>query len=337
MTDRFIKAMLVEKFGPASAMKMGKIDVPEPRIGEVCVSIKAAGVNPLEAIIRAGYGEGIIPASFPFIPGHDFAGTVCEVGEGCSRFAIGDDVYGYTFPNVIKWGAYAEKIVVPELWLGKKPKSISFVETAAFPIPALTTIQLLDGWARIKKGETILIHAGAGGVGSFAVQYAKHKGLSVIATASSHNHEYLRELGADTVIDYNTQDFVEVVKAAHLKGIDIVLFTISIVDNDFHYGEQTLFRSIEVLKGGGKIGSGSRLASIVNMAPQEPELRRRNINYTYISARPNGPQLNMLSDLIDEGNIRPPKITTFPFEDAVKAHELIETKHASGKIVIEIN
>jgi NADPH:quinone reductase-like Zn-dependent oxidoreductase len=336
VTENIMKAMIVREFGAASEIEMADVDATEPRIGEIVVEIRAAGVNPLDAVVRAGYGKGVIPVALPLILGHDFAGIVSEIGESCNRFKVGDEVYGYTFPNVLCWGTYAERIVLPELWVGKKPQSIDFGEAAAFPIPALTSIQLLDDWAKMRSGEVILIHGAAGGVGSFAVQLAKHRGLTVIGTASPRNHDYLRALGCDDVIDYNTQDFRDVVKRQYPDGIDIVLFTLSIVDNDFKYGEKTLFDSVDVLKGAGKLGSGSRLASIVNMADQKPELIRRGVNFKYISGRPHGTQLDMLSELIDAGAIRPPKITRMPLSEARQAHELIETKHVAGKIVLDV-
>lgn len=331
-----MRAMIVREFGSAARIEMAHVATTEPRVGEIAVEIRAAGVNPLDAVVRSGFGKGIIPVALPLILGHDFAGVVTEVSEGCERLKIGDEVFGYTFPNVLCWGTYAERIVLPELWVGRKPKSIDFGEAAAFPIPALTSIQLLDDWAKMRAGEVILIHGAAGGVGSFAVQLAKHRGLTVIGTASPHNHDYLRELGCDLCIDYNRQDFRAVVKEHYPEGIDVVLFTLSIVDNDFKYGEKTLFDSAYVLKGGGRTGSGSRLASIVNMVDQKAELIRRGINFHYISGRPNGSQLELLADMIDAGAIRPPKITRMPLSDARKAHELIETKHVAGKIVLDI-
>ena len=331
-------AVLVDDFGPTDVMRLGEISPPALKPTDVRVSIEAAGVNPLDAIVRAGFGKDVVPTEFPFIPGHDFAGTIAEVGGEASRFEVGDEVWGYHLTNLIKWGTYAESMVLPESFVARKPKMLSFEEAAALPIPILTCMQLLDDWAHVKEGETILIHAGAGGVGSMAVQLCKHRGLEVIATASEANHEYVKRLGADMVIDYNAVDFREPVLAAYPDGVDVVLFTITIVDNDFDYGADTLMRSIDALKDGGQIGapSGSRLASIVNQVELGRLLDDRDVNYRYVSCRPSGEQLEEAAVLFDAGHLAPPQLTVLPLAEAQKAHELIESKHVAGKVVLKI-
>jgi NADPH:quinone reductase-like Zn-dependent oxidoreductase len=333
-----MRAVLVDDFGGREVLRLGEIEPPPLRPGDVRVDIAAAGVNPLDAIVRAGFGKDIVPTEFPFVPGHDFAGTIAEAGAETSRFAVGDEVWGYHLTGLIKWGTYAESIVLPESFVGRKPRSIGFEEAAALPIPALTCLQLLEDWAKIAAGETILIHAGAGGVGSIAVQLAKHRGLEVLTTASGRNHPYLRELGADHVIDYNWIDFREPVLAAHPDGVDVVLFTITIVDDDFDYGADTLRRSVDVLKDGGQIDSpsGSRLASIVNMEALGRELDDHDVNYKYVSCHPAGEQLEVVADLVDEGHIRPPRLTVMPLSEAQQAHQLIESKHVTGKVVLTV-
>lgn len=333
-----MRAMLVHEFGAAETMALGQIEPPPVGPLDVRVEIAAAGVNPLDAIVRDGQGAAIVPTEFPFIPGHDFAGTIAEVGADATRFRVGDRVYGYHLTGLIKWGTYAESIVLPESFVGRMPESVGFEQAAALPIPGITCLQLLDGWAGVRAGETILVHAGAGGVGSVAVQLAKHRGLEVLATASPRNHDYVRGLGADTVIDYNTVDFREAVRAIHPDGLDVVLFTITHVDDDFDYGAQTLRRSVEVLKDAGSTRSraGARLASIVNSIAVGEELIERGVNYHYHSARPDGAALERLAELVDAGAIAIPQLTVLPLSEAVEAHRLIESKHVAGKLVLRV-
>jgi NADPH:quinone reductase-like Zn-dependent oxidoreductase len=311
-TPATMKAVRFQRFGGPEVLSYEDAPRPEPKAGEVLVRVHAAGVNPVDWKVRAGHLKGLNP-SLPQIPGFDVAGVVERVGEGVERWKAGDEVFSYL--SLRRGGGYAEYVVLRDDEVALKPAKIDFVAAAAVPLAALTAWQALFETAELSEGQTVLVHAGAGGVGHFAVQLAKAKGAKVIATASERNHEFLRRLGADVVIDYRTQKFEELVRDA-----DVVLDTI---------GEDTLERSYGVLKEGGIV------VSIVGR-PDKAKLEPLGLRGANILVRPEPEQLAEIAALIDAGKLRPEVGEVLPLADARRAQELSEAGHVRGKLVLEV-
>ena len=272
-------------------------------------------MNAIDWKIRAGYLKDVFPVPLPFIPGWDVSGVVEGVGSGVTKFKKGDEVYAR--PDVARSGkgTYAEYVVVKETEAALKPKSIDHVHAAAIPVVALTAWQALFDTAALSKGQRILIHGAAGGVGSFAVQLAKWKGAHVIGTASTRNQPFLRQLGVDEPIDYETTRFEDVI-----HDVDVVLDPI---------GGDTQNRSWKVLKKGGI------LVSIV-APPSADEAAKHGVRSAFFSARPSSLQLFEIAKLVDAGKLKPVVETVLPLSDARRAHELNETGHARGKTVLKV-
>lgn len=301
-----MKAIAIENFGGRSELKLMELPKPVAGTGEVLIKVKAAGVNPVDWKIREGLLRFRLPHQFPIILGWDAAGTIVGTGE---------EVYAYCRKPVIKDGTYAEYVVVPRTSVAPKPKNLSFVEAASVPLAALTAYQSLFDAAGLKRGQTTLIHAAAGGVGGFAVQLAKLAGARVIATASKGKHAYVRELGADEVIDYRAVDFRKMV-----RDVDVAFDTV---------GGETQGNSAEVVKRGGV------LVSILAFGDADA-IRKRGVEPRYVFVRPNGAQLRKLARLFEAGKLQTKIAKVFPLRDAAKAHALIEQGHTTGKIVLRV-
>lgn len=306
-----MKAIRMHEFGGPETLRLEEAPVPTPAPGEVLVRVYAAGVNPVDWKIRSGMIKAW--AQLPYIPGFDVSGVVAAVGEGVTDVAPGDEVYSYI--AVQRGGAYAQYVAIPSAWVAPKPASLTHAEAAAVPLAALTAWQALFEQAKLEAGQTVLIHAGAGGVGHFAVQLAHAKGAKVIATASARNHEFLKSIGADVVIDYRTQKFEDVA-----KDVDVVLDTI---------GGETQARSLGVLKKGGF------LASIVQ-PPDPAKLAERGLRGSVMLVAPNAAQLSELGAMIDAGKVRPEISTSLPLAEAAEAHRLSEQGRTRGKIVLDV-
>jgi len=317
-----MRAIAIERFGGREQLKV--MDVPEPLLGpdSVLVAVRAAGVNPVDAKIRQGALAGAIPHLFPLVPGWDAAGTVAAVGPAVGGLEVGQDVYGYFRKDFVRDGTYAELAAVRDVQLAPKPATLSFEEAAALPLAGLTALQLLREGIDLQRDETVLIHGASGGVGGFAVQLAHDAGAHVIAVASAANHDHVRALGADEVIDYREQDFVREVLAAHPDGIDGVVDVI---------GGETLARSAEVL-----ITGRGRVASVAE-PPSAGAFATRGLATRYIFVRPDADGLRQLGDLADAGALRVPLAEVLALEQAADAHELIETGHARGKLVLSMD
>jgi NADPH:quinone reductase-like Zn-dependent oxidoreductase len=308
-----MKAVRIHKYGGPEVLTYEDAPRPQPAPGEVLIRVHAASVNPVDRAIRDGYFKERIPYKLPFVPGWDVAGVVEAVGSGVSRLKPGDEVYGRT--DLSREGSYAEYMVARESEIALKPKSIDFVTAAAIPLAALTAWQALFDNGQLAAGQTILIHGAAGGVGHFAVQLAKIKGARVVATASQRNHEFLRSLGADKVIDYNTTRFEDVV-----HDVDMVLDTIT---------GDTADRSYQVIKKGGIY------VSILGTPSQEKAAARGvRTGHTFVQA--NVAQLDEIAKLVDSGKLRASIEKVFPLSEAGAAHDLNATKHTRGKIVLRV-
>ena len=332
-----MKAILCEQYGGPDVLSQE--DVPEPRVGPngVLVRILASSVNPVDWKYRRGWLHAVRPVVFPVIWGCDLSGVVAEVGPAVTLFKPGDEVYGFKDGYVGKTyrGTYAEYAVSPENSLARKPAALSHEEAAAIPLAALTAWQALLKQGRLKTGQRVLIHAGAGGVGVMAIQIAKACGAYVAATASTRNLELLRELGADQPIDYMKQDFAQAD-----QRFDLVLDGV---------GRSVWAGSLRVLKFGG------RLITLTVPIPEHPVGKFEFVStalagvggsfvrglvggkrFLIARARPRGGDLEKLSALIEAGKIRPVVDKTFPLEQIAEAHRLSEAGHVRGKLVIKI-
>ncbi|MFJ6521176.1 NADP-dependent oxidoreductase [Streptomyces filamentosus] len=331
-----MKAYLIEKYGDRSAVRAAELPDPEPGADDVLVRIHAASVNPLDFKIRDGDFKPILPYRLPLVLGNDLAGVVVRVGPAVTRFAVGDEVYAR--PGKDRIGTFAELIAVHQDDLALKPAALTMAEAASLPLVALTAWQALVERARVRPGQKVLIHAGSGGVGTVALQLARHLGAHVATTASAANAGLVKELGADVVIDYRTEDFEEV-----LDGYDVVLDTL---------GGETLEKSLRVLKPGGKVISvaGPPDAEFARELGVNPVLRqvmralsfrtrrragRRGVTYAFLFMKADGEQLREITRLVEAGEIRPVVDRVFPFEQTREALEYAEEGRAkAGKVVI---
>jgi NADPH:quinone reductase-like Zn-dependent oxidoreductase len=332
-----MKAFIIDRYGRKGSLRFGEMPEPEVRDHDVLVRIHAAGVNPLDSKIRDGEFKFILPYRLPLIPGNDVAGVVTRVGAKVRRFKPGDEVYAR--PDKGRIGAFAEFIAMNDADVAMKPTNLSMEEAASIPLVALTAWQALVEKAKLKKGQKVLIHAGSGGVGTFAIQLAKHIGATVATTTSSANVGLVKDLGADIVIDYKKQAFESI-----LSDYDVVLNSL---------GSDTLEKSLEVLKPGGRLisisgppdvafakenGSNWLLQQIMRLLSFgiRRKARRRRVSYSFLFMRANGTQLGEMTPLLEAGVIRPVIDRVFPFEGTNDALAYIETGRSRGKVVIKV-
>jgi 2-desacetyl-2-hydroxyethyl bacteriochlorophyllide A dehydrogenase len=330
-----MKAAYIKRYGKIEDVQLDK--QPKPSITEnaVLVKVHAASINPLDLRVLEGEFKAILPIKFPFILGNDFAGTVAQVGSNVTQFKVGDEVYAKTDLN----GAFAEYTVVQQASLARKPKNISMEHAASLPLVSLTAWQALVEIAKVKSGQKVLIHAGSGGVGSIAIQLAKHLGATVATTTSGKNTRWVRELGADIIIDYKTMDFEQ-----ELKDYDVILDT---------QGGKTLEKSLSVIKRGGRIISISGppdrafaeaikanwlLKFIIPLLSWSirNKAKKRDITYSFLFMQPNGQQLSQISHLVEIGKIKPVVDTEYDFSKIKEALEYVNTGRAKGKIILKI-
>jgi len=308
-----MKAVRVHEYGGPEVLRYEDAPRPEAGPGEVLIRVHAAAINPVDIAVRAGFFKERIKYPLPMIPGWDVSGVVEAVGPGVSRLKVGDEVYSR--PDLGRNGSYAEYIAVKESEVALKPKSIDHMHAAAIPLAALTAWQALFDAGKLSGGQTVLIHGAAGGVGSFAVQFARIKGARVIGTASQRNHDFLRSLGADQTIDYNTTKFETVV-----HDVDMVLDCIT--------GE-TADRSYGVIKNGGIYVS-------ILMPPSAEKAAAHGVRTAHVFVQPNTEQLGEIAKLVDSGKLKITLEKVFPLADARAAQELNATKHTRGKIVLRV-
>ena len=308
-----MKAIVAHEYGGPEVLKLEDVPVPTPKDDQILVRVIAAGVNPVDGMIVSGIFSKDKKLAAPLIPGGDIAGVVEKTGSKITKFKNGDAVYAYL--SLKNNGGYAEYALANEKEAAAKPKTISYAEAAAVPIVALTAWQALVDNAKLSAGQSVLIHGGSGGVGMFAIQFAKARGAKVFATASSANQDFLKELGADVAIDYKTQKFEEIA-----KDVDVVLDSV---------GGDTLARSYGVIKKGGFIAT-------LNADVDQSELNKRGIRGVFINVRPNSEELAEIGKLIDEKKVKVIVSQTFPLSDAVKAAQQSATGHTRGKIVLKV-
>ncbi len=308
-----MKAVRIHSYGGPEVSRYEDAPRPEPATGETLVRIQAAAVNPVDWMIRNGYGKEWWRHQMPLTLGCEYAGVVEAVGTGVSHVKPGDEVFG--FINLVNNGAYAEFAVAREAEVALKPKSLDFIKAAALPVAALTSWQALFDIGKLVAGQKALIHAAAGGVGSIAVQLAKAKGAVVLGTASARNLDFLRQLGVDQAIDYTAVRFEDVA-----RDVDVVFDTI---------GGDTQQRSFTALKPGGA------LVSAVSPPAQE-QAAAHGVNAAMVQVQPNAAQLAEIAALADAGKIVPNIETVLPLAEFQRAHELSQSGRTRGKIVLQV-
>jgi NADPH:quinone reductase-like Zn-dependent oxidoreductase len=306
-----MKAALIKTY--QAPIEIGNIDKPALKDDSVLVAVHAASINPIDDILRSGEMKDIVPLTFPHVMGYDVSGEVVEVGKDVRRCKVGDVVFAR--PNQEDAGAIAEFARVKDSELAFKPKTLSHAEAASVPLAGLTAWQALITRGKLKAGDRVLIHAGSGGVGTFAIQIAKHFGAFVATTCSARNAELVKNLGADVVIDYKTEAF-----DAQLSGYDLVFDML---------GGETLKRSFKVLKRGGTMVSIKGQDSD-KLAPEF------GVRFEWFLMEPDGVMLGELGALIDNGTVKPVIGKTFPIEQSAAAYEELANGHAAGKIVVTV-
>lgn len=332
-----MKAFTVDHYGKKSKLTLADVPMPELRDDEVLVQVHAAGVNLLDAKLRNGEFKLILPYRTPFVLGHDVAGVVVEVGRNVRQFKTGDEVYSR--PDDFRIGTFAEFVPVKEASLALKPKNLTMEEAASIPLVGLTAWQALVEKAKLKRGQKVFIQAGSGGVGTFAIQLAKHLGATVATTTSTGNMAWVKGLGADVVIDYKKDDFEKV-----LSDYDVVLNS---------QDGKTLEKSLGVLQPGGKLISISgppdpvfaeeikapwfvkQVMRVLSFGTRKTS-KRLNVDYSFLFMKASGRQLRQITPLIESGAIRPVVDKVFPYEDTNEALAYVESGRAKGKVVIKV-
>ncbi|KLN56017.1 NADP-dependent oxidoreductase [Variovorax paradoxus] len=332
-----MKAFVLDRYGKKAALRPADMPMPTLRDDEVLVEVHAAGVNLLDAKIRDGEFKLILPYRLPLVLGHDVAGVVTRIGPRVRQFKPGDEVYARA--DDFRIGTFAEFVAVKEASLALKPQGLTMEEAASIPLVALTAWQALVEKAGLKKGQKVFIQAGSGGVGTFAIQLAKHLGATVATTTSAANAALVKSLGADVVIDYRTQDFEDV-----LSDCDVVLNS---------QDGKTLEKSLHVLKRGGKLisisgppdpefGKQSSAPGFVKLVMRllSSGIRRRaksrGVDFSFLFMRANGSQLREITRLFETGAIRPVVDRVFPFGSTNEALAYVETGRAKGKVVVKL-
>jgi NADPH:quinone reductase-like Zn-dependent oxidoreductase len=308
-----MKAMRFETFGGPEVLRLQEMPIPKPGQGEVLLKIRAASVNPVDYKIRLGRYPAVKAEKLPYVPGRDASGDVEACGPGVTTVSEGDPLYAVVG---IGGGGYAEYVVVKESHASHKPRTLDHVSAAAVPLAGLTAWQGLFRYGGLLSGQKILIHAGAGGVGHFAIQFARSKGAYVITTASAQNIDFVRQLGAHEVIDYNAQRFED-----ELKDVDMVLDLV---------GGETQDRSWTVLKKGGILVS-------TLTAPSPEKANAHGVRATRYTVEENGSELGEIASLIEQGKVKPVVSKTFALQDAASAQQFVEEGHTRGKVVLTIS
>ncbi len=317
-----MKAVYYDTHGGSEVLQLGDRPVPEPGEHQVLVRVAAAAVNPIDRRLRAGELQEYITRTFPVIPGWDFSGRIVKLGANVKTWKVDDEVLGLAFTWSIQHGTYAEYVIVDVSALAYKPESLSFIQAAALPLVNLTAWQALAEFANLQSGQTVLIQAGAGGVGSVAIAMAKYLGATVYTTASSNNTEYVHHLGADHIIDYRVMDYESFIKDKEPHGLDMVLESL--------LGEGIAEAAIRMTKTGGCV------AYMNNEPPDMPDIAARNITAEFLHHRPDGDMLSLLVGLYDKGILPMPNIEEMPLHEAQEAHRRSESGRTRGKIVFNI-
>ncbi|MDO5614950.1 MAG: NADP-dependent oxidoreductase [Cruoricaptor ignavus] len=332
-----MKAYTINRYGKKDKLQLVEIPKPEINENEVLVEIHSASINQLDVKLKSGEFKLLMPYKFPLILGHDAAGIVTKIGSKVSRFKVGDEIFARV--RDFRIGTFAEYIAVNESDLALKPKNIPMEEAASVPLVALTVWQAFTEKTQLKKGQKVFVQAGSGGVGTIAIQLAKHLGATVATTTSTQNFELVKSLGADVAIDYKTQDFETV-----LSDYDLVLNS---------QDEKTLEKSLRILKRGGKavsisvspdadfareLGLNWFLKTLISFLSRKTrkQARKLGVNYSFLFMKASGEQLSEIGKLIETGVIRPVVDKVYPFEQLNEAMEYVSSGRAKGKVVVKM-
>ncbi|WP_115526808.1 MULTISPECIES: NADP-dependent oxidoreductase [Xanthomonas] len=332
-----MKAVIVDQYKKHGPVRIGEMPMPQLRPNDVLIKVSAASLNPLDAKVRDGEFKMLLPFKTPFVLGNDVAGVVTQVGTAVRDFAVGDAVFAKIEPGRI--GTLAEFVAIDAAVVAHKPASLSMEQAASFPLVGLTAWQALVETAALKPGQKVLIHAGSGGVGTIAIQLAKHLGAYVAATTSTANVELVKSLGADLVIDYKRQDF-----QALVRDYDVVLHSLD---------TPTLLKSLQLLKPGGvlisltgpptpafaqQLGLAFPLKLVMRLLSRKvrAQARQRQVSYTFLFMRGDGPQLRTLAGLLDSGVLRPVIDTVYPLARAQEALAQVDSGRVKGKVVVTL-
>lgn len=332
-----MKAFIVKRYSKVEKLQLVELPIPAVKDNEVLVQIYAASINQIDIKLKSGEFKLILPYKFPLILGHDLAGIVTKIGSNVRRFKVGDEIFAQ--PAIYKIGSLAEYIAINETEVALKPKNISMEEAASIPLVGLTSWQALIEKANLKKGQKVFIQAGSGGVGTFAIQLAKHLGATVATTTSATNIGLVKSLGADIVIDYKKDDFETM-----LRDYDVVLNS---------QDTKTLDKSLRILKPNGKIISISgppdtdfadqigspwfiKLIMKILSSGAKKKAKRLGVDYSFLFMRADGNQLTEIASLINAGIIKPVMDKVFPFEQTNDALAYVETGRSKGKVVVKL-
>lgn len=332
-----MKAYTINRYSKEDKLQLVEVAEPVIKENEVLVQVHSASINPLDVKLKSGEFKLLLPYKFPLILGHDVAGIITKVGSKVSRFKVGDEIFAR--PADFKIGAFAEYITINESDAALKPKNISMEQAASIPLVALTVWQAFVEKAKLKKDQKVFIQAGSGGVGTIAIQLAKHLGATVATTASAGNFDLVKSLGADIVIDYKTQDFETI-----LKDYDLVLN---------NQDEKTLEKSMKILKSGGKVVSISsppdpafakevglswfmKTAIFFLSRKVRSQAKKLGVDYSFLYMQANGKQLSEIGKLIETGVIRPVVDKVFSFEQMNEAMSYVSSGRAKGKVVVKV-
>jgi alcohol dehydrogenase len=332
-----MRAARIHEYGPPEVLRVEEVDVPSPGPRDVRVRVCATSVNPVDWKIRSGGQRNIIRYSLPWILGLDVSGVVEAVGSRVTRFRVGDEVW--SSPIHSRPGTYAEKVCIHEREVARKPKNLSHDEAASMPLVGLTAYQCLVEKGRLRAGQTVLVHAGSGGVGSFAIQLAKHVGARVITTCSGRNEAFVRELGADEVVDYTKQKIEDV-----MKDVDLVLDSV---------GEPSFAANLAVVRRGGRISNitvdvpghverHGPILSVLTLGASMARMyawsfARKGARFRHVLKRCDGAQLATLTDIVEAGGVRPTIDRVLPLDAIADAHRHSESHRARGKIVLHVS
>lgn len=332
-----MKAFIINRYSKADKLQLAEVAEPVVKENEVLVQVHSASINPLDVKLKSGEFKLLLPYKFPLILGHDVAGIITKVGSKVSRFKVGDEIFAR--PADFEIGAFAEYITINENDAALKPKNISMEQAASIPLVALTVWQAFVEKAKLKKDQKVFIQAGSGGVGTIAIQLAKHLGATVATTASAGNFDLVKSLGADIVIDYKTQDFETI-----LKDYDLVLN---------NQDEKTLDKSMKILKSGGKVISISgppdpafakevglswfmKTAIFFLSRKVRSQAKKLGVDYSFLYMQANGKQLSEIGKLIETGVIRPVVDKVFSFEQMNEAMSYVSSGRAKGKVIVKV-
>jgi NADPH:quinone reductase-like Zn-dependent oxidoreductase len=332
-----MRAFVVERYGK-DGLRAADVPAPEVGDGDVLVKVSAAGINPLDTMVRNGEFKRLLNYQTPFVLGHDVAGVVTSVGPAVGDFQVGDEVYAR--PRDLRIGTFAEYIAIHQNDVALKPDALTLHEAAAVPLVSLAAWQALVDRAHVKPGQKVLVHAGSGGLGSTVIQLAKHLGATVATTASGENAELVRSLGADVVVDYTKEDFAEV-----LSGYDVVVDSL---------GGENIEKSLTVLKPGGQaigvsgppdpgfakqLGAPKFMSVVMGLLSRKirKHARKLGVSYSFLFMQANGGQLRELASLYDAGYLRPVIDKTFAFDHTLEALAYVEQGQANGKVLITLD